>query len=86
MTDATWLILLTVVEIVALVAVLAAYVVIVTRQLHRVAEMLGRIAFGVRAVERQVGVVDPALTRVNGTLRALNDGLLPQLTDRAKDR
>lgn len=80
MTDVTWLVVLTIVEIVALVVVLATFVVIITRQLRGVAELLGRIAFGVRAVERQAGSLRPSVERMDATLEALNGELLPQLT------
>lgn len=80
MTDVTWLVVLTIVEIIALVVVLTTFVVILTRQLRGVAELLGRIAFGVRAVERQAEPLRPSVERMDESLEALNGELVPRLT------
>ncbi len=55
----TLLVTPTVIEIVALVAVLALYLIAVARHLRSIADTLAKITFGVRAVEQQVGVVGP---------------------------
>lgn len=77
------LITLTVVEILALVAVLAVYVVLVTRRLRSISSNLGRIAFGVRAVETQLERIGPAATRVNHGLGTLATSL-PIVTEKAE--
>lgn len=77
------LIALTVIEIVALVAVLAVYVVLVTRRLRSISTNLGRIAFGVRAVETQLARLRPAAWRVNEGLGVLATSL-PTVTEKAE--
>lgn len=78
------LIAVTVLEVLALVGVLAVYVILVTRRLRSISSNLGRIAFGVRAVETQLARVGPAATRINhglGTLAAA----LPVVTEKAEE-
>lgn len=77
------LITLTVLEIVALVAVLAIYVILVTRRLRSISANLGRIAFGVRAVETQLARIRPAATRINHGLGVLTTSL-PLVTEKAE--
>lgn len=77
------LITLTVLEIVALVAVLAVYVILVTRRLRSISANLGRIAFGVRAVETQLARIHPAATRINHALGVLATSL-PLVTEKAE--
>lgn len=79
----TLLVVLTVIEIVALVAVLAVYVVLVTRRLRSVAGNLARVAFGVRAVETQVKVIEPAALRVNAALQDMS-AALPGIAQKAE--
>jgi hypothetical protein len=69
------LITLTVLEIVALVTVLAVYVVLITRRLRSISANLGRVAFGVRAVETQLARIGPAARNVNHDLGALTTRL-----------
>ena len=77
------LITLTVLEIVALVAVLAVYVILITRRLRSVSANLGRIAFGVRAVETQLARIGPAATRVDHGLGTLATSV-PIVTEKAE--
>ncbi len=77
------LVVLTVVEVVALVAVLAVYVILLTRRLRSISANLGRIAFGVRAVESQVARIGPAVTRINHGLDNLATSL-PVVTEKAQ--
>jgi hypothetical protein len=79
----TALVILTVLEIVLVVAVLASYVVLITRRLTVISRYLGRIAFGVRAVETQTSVIGPSVWRINETLREIQGALGP-LTERAE--
>jgi len=58
----------TVGEVVALVAVLAGYLVVVARSLAHVSATLAKVSFGVRAIETQTAPVGPALTATNESL------------------
>lgn len=80
----TTLVVLTVLEVVILVAALAFFLVVLTRRLRSISGNLARIAFGVRAVETQVSVLGPGVTRINGTLAEIN-GALPQVAQRAEE-
>ncbi|MGI9098634.1 MAG: hypothetical protein ACR2H2_09135 [Solirubrobacteraceae bacterium] len=59
---------LTVVEIVALVVVLAIYLLIVGRQLRSISSTLAEVAWGARAVERQLRAVKSNIGQVNAAL------------------
>jgi uncharacterized protein YoxC len=73
----TLLVLLTLVEVAIVLAVLVAYLVAIGRSLRRTAGLLGKVAFGVRAIETQtqmVGAQVPVLNeRVAGVSEALGD-------------
>jgi hypothetical protein len=73
----TWLVVLTVVEVVLVVAVLAGYLIAVTRHLRAISRYLGRIAFGVRAVETQTSAIGPSVLRINSTLKEIEAALGP---------
>jgi len=60
--------ILTVAEILALVIVLAIYLLIVGRQLRSVSSSLAEIAWGARAVERQLRAVRSNIDQVNSAL------------------
>lgn len=66
------LVFLTVVEIVIAVAVLATYVIMVTRRLQLVSQYLAKIAFGVRAVDTQTAKIGPSVTKINGSLQEID--------------
>lgn len=78
------LVTLSVVEILLLVAVLALFLLLLTRRLRQVVDSLARIAFGVRAVETQVGLVSPATTEVNERLAELTRAVA-EAADRAEE-
>jgi uncharacterized protein YoxC len=59
---------LTVVEILALVIVLAIYLLIVGRQLRSISATLAEVAWGARAVERQLRAVRSNIGQVNAAL------------------
>jgi uncharacterized protein YoxC len=59
---------LTVIEIVALVATLAIYLLIVGRQLRSISATLAEVAWGARAVERQLRAVRSNINQVNSAL------------------
>jgi hypothetical protein len=71
------LVTLTVIEILALVLVLAAYLAAVARGLNSISATLAKVAFGVRAVERQV-TIGPTVGELNQALAHLADQTLPR--------
>lgn len=79
----TLLVVLTVIEIVLLVAVLAAYLVAIHRRLRRINRTLGKIAFGVRAVESQTASIGPSVVALNEELEATMGVVVP-LVERAE--
>jgi hypothetical protein len=79
----TLLIILTVVEAVVVVAVLATYLVLLNRRLVVISTYLGKIAFGIRAVESQTGSIGPSVLRINKTLREIN-AALPAIAAKAE--
>ncbi|MGH9226680.1 MAG: hypothetical protein ACRD2W_23485 [Acidimicrobiales bacterium] len=60
--------LLTLLEIAALVGVLAIYLTVIGNQLRKISATLAKITFGVRAVETMCAVIGPAVDRINGNL------------------
>lgn len=66
---------LAVVEVVALVGVLAGYLIAIAATLRRVSQALGRVTFGVRAIERQTEPIGAALRAVNADLDAVAGAL-----------
>lgn len=79
----TLLMTLTVIEVVLLVAVLAAYLRIVTRQLRSISSTLAKVAFGVRAVEEQV-TISSEVRQLNQLVGELADRELPNLARKAE--
>jgi uncharacterized protein YoxC len=69
------LIVLTVVEIVLVFVVLAVYLVRIAQSLQKTIGYLGKVSFGVRAIETQVETVGPSVTRINEQLDAIADEL-----------
>lgn len=65
------LVFLTVLEIALVVGVLAVYITLITRRLRRISVYLGKIAFGVRAVDTQTAAIGPAAGRINSGLRKI---------------
>ncbi len=64
----TQLTVATVFEIVALVVVLAIFLLIVARQLRSISSTLAEVAWGARAVERQLRAVKSNIGQVNAAL------------------
>ncbi len=62
------LIVLTVVEVLLLVAVLAYFLVRIAASLRRTREHLAKVSFGVRAIETQCSSIGPGVTTVNRQL------------------
>ncbi len=79
----TLLIVLTVAEIVALVAVLAAFLLVVARRLRSVSGTLAKVGFGVRAVERQLSGIRSGMAEINYELEQLAE-LLPRVAEQAE--
>lgn len=77
------LVILTVLEIALLVAVLAIYLIAIGRRLGSITKILGKVAFGVRAVETQTSSVGPSVTKLNTSLREIETALGP-LAEKAK--
>ena len=61
--------LLSLIEIAALVLVLAIYLTVIGNQLKRISATLAKITYGVRAVETMCAVIGPAVDRINGNLQ-----------------
>ncbi len=76
------LVTLTVLEIVLVAAVLVYYLIRIAASLRRSAVALGKVAFGVRAIETQCQVIGPSVLQVNDQL-AVIAGALADLGDLA---
>ena len=61
----TWL---SVLEIVALITILAIYLIAVARGLKRIATTLQEVTWGARAVERQLRAVESNVLQINAAL------------------
>lgn len=78
------LVTLTVVEIVALVAVLALFVILITRRLRSVANALGQVSgVIVRAIQGDVCLVGAGAAILNRKLNAIA-GALPAIAEKAE--
>ncbi len=77
------LVTLTVIEIALVVGVLAVYLILIGRKLRVVSNVLGKVAFGVRAVESQTAPIGPSVLRINQRLGEINDAL-GQLAEKAE--
>ena len=64
----TILIIVTVFEVVLLVAVIATYLIIINATLNKISQTLGLITFGVRAIESMTALIGPAVTDINSAL------------------
>ncbi|MDQ4124009.1 MAG: hypothetical protein M3134_00215 [Actinomycetota bacterium] len=71
----TVLIVVTLVEVLLLVVVLAGYLIAIGTTLHRISKTLGLVTFGVRAIESQTAPIGPSLTAVNGALEQVAGAL-----------
>lgn len=75
---------LTIVEVLVFVGAVAWYILRITRSLRGTAELLGRVSFGVRAIEQQTSPIGSVVTRINGQLDTIANGLA-DLADAAGD-
>lgn len=78
------LIALTIVEVLLALGVLVYYLMRIVASLRRTSETLAKVGFGVRAIEKQVSAVGPAVERINTTLRTVADAA-PTLAQRAEE-
>lgn len=76
------LVTLTIVEILLVVVVLVYYLARIAGSLRRTSTLLGKTAFGVRAIETQCEVIGPSVLTVNDQLAGVA-GALAALTDLA---
>ena len=67
----TVLIIVTLVEVLLLVVVLAGYLIAIATTLRRVSSTLGLVTFGVRAIEKQTAPIGPTLRDINGALEGV---------------
>jgi len=67
------LIILSIVEILLVAAVLVYYLLRIAASLRRSSVLLGKVAFGVRAIETQCNVIGPAVLTVNDQLGGIAD-------------
>ncbi len=81
------LITLTIVEIVLVAAVLVYYLVRIAASLRRTSVLLGKVSFGVRAIETQCSVIGPSVVTVNSQLGGISAALadLERLASAAAD-
>ncbi len=77
------LVTLTLVEIALVAVVLVYYLVRIAASLRRTSVLLGKVAFGVRAIERQTQVIGPSVLTVNDQLTGVANALA-DLTDLAE--
>jgi len=66
---------LTIAEIVVLVVVLVYYLLRIAGSLRRTSVLLGKVAFGVRAIETQCSSIGPAVLTVNDQLSGISAAL-----------
>jgi len=69
------LVFLTIVEIVLVVFVLVYYLCRIAGSLRRTSTLLGKVAFGVRAIETQTNVIGPSVLVVNEQLTIIATAL-----------
>jgi len=69
------LVTLTIVEIVLVAIVLVYYLCRIAGSLRRTATLLGKVAFGVRAIETQSNVIGPSVLAVNDQLLGIATAL-----------
>ncbi len=77
------LVTLTLVEIALVAVVLVYYLVRIAASLRRTSVLLGKVAFGVRAIETQTQVIGPSVLTVNDQLTGVANALA-DLTDLAE--
>lgn len=77
------LIILSVAEIVALVVVLAIFLLVIAGQLRSIVYTLKQVTWGARAVERQLLAVRPNISKINWALEEIARAV-PAATEKAE--
>lgn len=77
------LVVLSVLEGVLVLAVLATYLFLVERSLRSSVGYAAKISFGVRAIEAQAGQISPSVARLNATLGEIVEAL-PGIAEKAE--
>jgi hypothetical protein len=82
------LLTLTAVEIVIFLGALVVYLVRIIRSLRTISLYLGKVTFGVRAIETQTAPIGPSVVRINGQLEGIAAALagVAQLAEHRADR
>ena len=78
------LVTLTLLEIAVVLVVLVYYLVRIAASLRRTSVLLGKVAFGVRAIETQCSSIGPSVVTINEQLSGVS-GALSDLTRLADD-
>ncbi len=65
------LVVLTLLEIVLVVAALVFFLVAISRSLRRTVKLLGKVSFGVRAIETQCAPIGPSVLTINDQLAGI---------------
>ena len=65
------LITLTAIEIVIFLGAVVVYLVRITRSLRKIALNLGKVTFGVRAIESQTAPIGPSVVKINEQLAGI---------------
>jgi len=71
----TLLVIATLLEIALVIGALAVYLARITRSLRATSALLGKVTFGVRAIETQCEPIGPSVTRINGQLAVIAGAL-----------
>ena len=79
----TLLIILSVIEVLLVIGAIAYYLIQISNSLHNTSRHLGKITFGVRAVETQCSSIGPSVTKINEQLTTIT-GALGGVADRAE--
>jgi len=79
----TLLIILSVVEVVLVIGVLAYYLIQISNSLNETSRVLAKITFGVRAVETQCSTIGPNVVRINEQLTTIA-GAVGGVADKAE--
>ena len=80
----TVLIVVTLVEVLLLVVVLAAYLIKIAATLRNVSKTLGLVTFGVRAIESQTSHIGPRVLETNAALEQVASALESVVGDKAE--
>lgn len=71
----TLLVVLTVIEVALFLGVVASYLYVIGRSLAQTSAYLGKVAFGVRAIESQTAVIGPSVVGINTQLTGIASAL-----------